>query len=233
MDTLPSEMLMKTLSYCNAATLIRASMACSCLREAATEVAMDRAEAMGIALDDPDEYTGVDRTAEQALSVVFKAELDGMLRGMLRGSCIELRGSAFLYFRLMERDVDWAVGEEEAMLVFDGDRVDWLHARDEYYEGDEDVVRRMNLQRHKTLWLETPRDYLAYTRHLALHPKYGRTGDPLDLYRSLFDHSSTVYDPWGGASQRVWQHEGLGGRHAFWFRCTLCFYDAVEAVARR
>ena len=197
---------------------------------AANEVAMDRAEAMRIALEDPDGFDcHYDRIANMALPIVFQSEL----KYMLRDGSIDLCGGAFLYFRLTERDVDWAVEEEEAMLVFDGDRVDWLHSRDEYYEDDEDVVRRMNLQRHKTLWLQTPRDYLAYTRHLALHPEYGRTKGPLGLYLSLFEHSSTVYDPCGGRSQQVSQHEGLGDLCAFWFKCSLCFFDAVEAEARQ
>ena len=231
---------MRTLSYCNAATLIRASMACVWLKQATVEVAMRRAEVLGVTLDSPDDCDlHCDRIANMALPVVFQTELKCMLV-RLHVFLIDLCGGAFLYFRLTERDVDWVVEEEEAMLVFDGDNVDWLHTRDEYYGDDYDVVRRMNLQRHQTLWLQTPLDYLAYTRHLVLHPKYGGTKDPLDcelpllyrsLTRSLFEDSNTVNDPCGG-SQHVWRHEGLGDRHAFWFKCSLCFYDAVEVVAR-
>ena len=176
METLPHDLLLKTLSYLRASTLIRLTMTCRWLQEAAVQVARDKViGATRYAELDGEDYRPWEWTAEQALPMLFRSELDTML-GSLQVE--ELwTDPGFLVFRLTEEDVDRAVVREgHAMLVYYGDRVDWLHYEAEYdqYDG-EDALALFGLRPFETKWQVTSGcDYLVYTQHLSLHPKYGR-----------------------------------------------------------
>ena len=106
------------------------------------------------------------------------------------------------------------------------DAIDQLNA-----EGyDVDLVE-LRLQTHATLWHDATDAHLAYARHLALHPRWGRPFDARtrrDFYWALFDESETVLDPHGGPPLLVLRHHAVGDRGGCWWRCSLCFYDALE-----
>ena len=176
METLPNDLLLNVLSYLRASTLIRLTMTCWWLQEAAIQVARDKVfGATRYAELNGEDYRPWEWTAEQPLAMLFRSELDAML-GSLQDE--ELWADpAFLVFRLTEEDVDRAVVQEgDAMLVYYGDRVNWLHYEGDYdqYDG-EDVLALFGLKQFETKWQVTSGcDYLIYTQHLSLHPEYGR-----------------------------------------------------------
>ena len=170
---LPGELLVKSLLHVSVATLIRLTTTCRNLREAAMEEAWARCDLVWGGLDGlADDALPHERIGEQPLAALFKSELQDMMR------CIPgdwLHNPSFLYFRCTEDDVIGAVDNEEAMLVYNGSRLEWLHHVEAYdcFDG-EDVSDWLGVRADETLWLESDDTYLALTRHLAMHPSFGR-----------------------------------------------------------
>ena len=122
--------------------------------------------------------------AQRPLATVFRSELEALVRDAPRG----WRASgAFLWFRLAEEDLNDAVADGTPLLLCDGaGAVEWLHDQrglDDAYSaarrastGDVDL-EELRLQTHATLWHDATDAHLAYARHLALHPRWGRPFD--------------------------------------------------------
>ena len=189
MDTLPNDLLLHVLSYARASTLIRLTMTCQWLQKAATQVASDKVfGAIRYEQLDETDYLPWEWTAEQPLAMLFRSELDAMLRFQVEDELWKDPGC--LVFRLTEADVQRALHDDNAMLVYYGygDRLTWLHHQGDYDEYDgEDALAPFSLLPFESDWQTTNGcDYLVYTQHLPLHPKYGRpTIDAGELERML------------------------------------------------
>ena len=162
---LPSELLSHVLRYCDAATLIRSTMACRGFQLAALEQA--RLRITPIAAREDDEPWEL--MAKRPLATLFQWELDRML-----AEVDDWEGARFLYFRLQENDVDWAVGNGEPLLLCDGRTVEWLHDEHDYQHYHGCACEWLGESTHDTWWQSTACDHIVYTEHLALHPTLGR-----------------------------------------------------------
>ena len=239
---IPTDALAHALSYCNASTLLRASMASSELRCAAVHEAKLRCAD----LHQTDEEEGAPRweqTTQQPLARVFRAELTHMLERVREGWVTD---AAFVWFRLSEADLCDARDEEKAVLVHTGSSPEWLHECadcDQFYDDTDAVeIGNLGLRVHETLWrndlLRSNEAYLAYTRHIPLHRRYGRAvaSAERELYRRLFDvaglFGEPVFDPFDGPLTHAMKHCAIGDGRAIWFRCSLAFFDAIETRAR-
>lgn len=117
---LPFDLLVLLLRSCCASTLLRLTMTATLLREAAMEAAFQRAGELGLILHDPLEYDGLDRVSQSVLPTLFREELGRMLRRL--PSCRHLDA-----FRATDQDVERAMDDEVATLVYDGVVVEWTH----------------------------------------------------------------------------------------------------------
>ena len=234
LDALPCDALVHALGHCSAATLVRSAMACRALRDAAERVARRRVASLGLEVDD-DCWV---QLAQRPLATVFRSELEALVHRAPRGW---RTSGAFLWFRLAEEDLNDAVADGAPLLLCDGaGAVEWLHDQrglDDAYsaarrgEGGDVELVELRLQTHATLWHDATDAHLAYARHLALHPCWGRPFDARtrrDFYWALFDESETVLDPHGGPPWLVLRHHAVGDRGGCWWQCSLCFYDALE-----
>ena len=166
---IPHDILMNVMGFAVASTLIRAKMVCSWLRDVAQEVAENKTSWK----DDVETFLCLELSAQRALAMLFEVELHWMLK---RSGHLLHTDPGLLYFCLLERNVEWAMEEGEAMLVYDGEQVEWLHERGDYNTYDGDSLAILGLQYVDSRWgITKGSDYLAFTQHLALHPRYGRT----------------------------------------------------------
>ena len=176
METIPNDVLLRVLTCVRASTLIRLTMTCRWMQEAATRVARDKVfGATQYEELDGEAYRPWEWTAVQPLAMLFRAELRAMLSS-LHDEEMET-DPGFVVFRVTEDDLDRAVDRVgEALLVYNGDCVDWLHEEEDYDEyGGGDVLEFFGLEPIETKWQVTGGcDYLAFTQHLPLHPRYGR-----------------------------------------------------------
>lgn len=338
---LPVDVVQLCLSFASVSTLIRATMSCHVLKEAAMAVARERAEAMGLAeekADSDDEVADSDDeveavTAKGPLPKLFKAELQRFHRKV---DPADLEGGDFLYFRATEGDLCGAVDDDDPvpMLLYTTDSVAWL--QEDMGILDEKDLDEVRKEVYHSWWESTYSDYFAYTRHLSLHPRYGRPtlsvsalleADPLaricvhgdqlpmrplhqwiteaprserlaleadakagddaitvlfrfaldergelcyrgsrrphlsrltvgllisqvpvpkwqrrpfpfdarmhsNLLNCMMDDCRTLHNPFGG-SQTMYYHMSVGDHDGCWFRASLAFYDALEALAKK
>lgn len=171
---LPADALTLCLSFAGTATLVCTTMSCRALYDAAMEVARKRVETMGLAGEATEEDSDYEvKVAPRGpLPKLFKAELQSFHS---RVDPARLEGGDFLYFRVTECDLYGAVddGDPVPMLLYKRESVEWLQddmgIRDEWH-----VDNALEKEEHGSWWEATWSDYFAYTRHLSLHPRYGR-----------------------------------------------------------
>ena len=235
LDALPCDALVHALGHCSAATLVRSAMACRALRDAAERVARRRAASMRLELpDEPDEDAySWEQAAQRPLAAVFRVELERLVHRAPRG----WRSSgAFLWFRLTENELNDAVADGAPLLLCDGaGAVEWLHDQrglDDAYgaavrgRASDVDLEELRLQTHATLWHGAPNDHLAYTRHLPLHPRWGRPVVRLDDLLASDDHS------WRLRELRTWLTDAPRCEVAA-FDSGVCGLDAAATLASR
>ena len=74
------------------------------------------------------------------------------------------------------------------------------------------------------------RDTLAMSRVPAWQRRPPPSDAQADFRYALFHSTETALDPHDGPPVQLLRHWAVGERGRCWWRCGLCFYDAVEGL---